>query len=119
MGWLADAVAGVFKPAVDLVDELHTSEEEKGQIKAAILSGQASLEAQITMRQAADAGSASWLTRIWRPICALTFLSIVVADSYSLLPNPASDQFWLTLQILLGVYGGGRSLEKAASVIRK
>ena len=40
MGFM-ELIAGLFKPAADLVDNLHTSEEERGQIKHLLFAAQA------------------------------------------------------------------------------
>lgn len=42
----------------------------------------------------------------------LTFLVLVVLDSFDILANPLSDDAWLLLQIGLGGYVAGRSAEK-------
>ena len=73
MGFM-ELIAGLFKPAADLVDNLHTSEEERGQIKHLLFAAQAELtvkafdyERQIMEAQAsiikAEAAGASWMQR--------------------------------------------------------
>jgi len=42
----------------------------------------------------------------------LVFLGLVVADSFGWLPNPLPPQAWTLLQIGLGGYVVGRSVEK-------
>ncbi|KRT55049.1 hypothetical protein Ga0074115_11321 [endosymbiont of Ridgeia piscesae] len=42
----------------------------------------------------------------------LTFLALVVFDSFGWLANPLADEAWTLLQIGLGGYVAGRSAEK-------
>jgi len=44
----------------------------------------------------------SWLQRIWRPLTMLSFLALVVADSFGLLVFRLSAEAWTLLQIGLG-----------------
>lgn len=60
----------------------------------------------------AEAQGASWLQRNWRPVTMLTFLALVVADTFGLTEFRLSDEAWTLLQIGLGGYVVGRSAEK-------
>lgn len=125
-----DLVAGIFKPAAELIDELHTSEEERLQSKAKLLDVQAAamqrvfdyesemLEAKAKIVHA-EASSKHWLTANWRPITMLTFLVLVVGDSLGFLPNDLNDQAWILLEIGLGGYVIGRSGEKIAETLKR
>ena len=121
-------IKDIFKPAVELVDELHTSEEEKLIQKAKTLDTYVSaLEAgldyeaeQFKARAAivkAEAESEHWLTSTWRPITMLSFVALVVADQTGLLAFRLADEAWVLLQIGLGGYVVGRSAEKVAPSI--
>jgi hypothetical protein len=78
-----DLIAGIFKPAAELIDELHTSTDEKNKHKERLLSVQAaamqtvfdyekaSLEGQQKIVMA-EAQSEHWVTATWRPITMLT-----------------------------------------------
>lgn len=124
-----DFISGIFKPAVDLVDNVHTSTEEKlvQQNVLATLQNQVTaklieLESQKLAAQskiiAAEANGQSWLQRNWRPITMLTFLFLVVMDSFGWLPNRLADEAWTLLQIGLGGYVIGRSGEKIVKQIK-
>lgn len=122
----------VFKPLVDLVDELHVSEEEKGVLRQKMFEAQsalfikamdfekAALEAQARVVEA-EAKSEHWLTSNWRPIVMLTFASLVVARWFGFsapnIPLEIENQLWTLLQIGLGGYVAGRSLEKVAEAV--
>jgi hypothetical protein len=121
-------IAQIFKPAVELVDELHTSEEEKLAKKAqtldtyvkALESGLAYEQENLKARAAiveAEAKSEHWLTATWRPITMLTFVALVVADQTGILYFRLADEAWLLLQLGIGGYVVGRSAEKAVTPI--
>jgi len=127
---ITDLIAGIFKPAAELVDELHTSTEEKLKAKGHLLDVQAAamqrvfdyetglLEAKSKIVHA-EASSQHWLTANWRPITMLTFLTLVVGDSLGWLPNDLRDETFLLLEIGLGGYVVGRSGEKIAKIMKQ
>lgn len=127
-------IGNIFKPAADLIDSLHTSEEERLQIKEKLFSAQQEMTLKVleyetklldskTKVITAEAQGQSWLQRTWRPITMLTFLFLVVMDSFGILPFRLAEQAWTLLQIGLGGYVVGRSAEKiapkVADVMRK
>lgn len=120
---LMELIAGVFKPAAELIDELHTSEEERLTQKAKLLDVQALViqqaidyEKEVTLAKAdivkAEAQSESWIARNWRPITMLAFCGLAVGDALAVLPNALAPEAWQLLQIGLGGYVVGRSAEK-------
>ena len=122
-------ISGIFKPAADLIDDLVTSEEERLQIQKQLRDIENKFqekvlvyEAQLLEKRAdivkAEATGQSWLQRSWRPITMLTFLVLVVCDSFGVLRNPLAKEAWTLLQIGLGGYVVGRSAEKVVSQIR-
>tara|TARA_R100000951_G_scaffold115852_1_gene125344 strand:- start:491 stop:886 length:396 start_codon:yes stop_codon:yes gene_type:complete len=126
---VVELIAGIFKPAAELVDALHTSTEEKLEAKGHLLDVQAAamqrvfdyesdmLEAKSKIVHA-EASSKHWLTANWRPITMLTFLTLVVGDSLGWLPNELKDEAWVLLEIGLGGYVVGRSGEKIAKTMK-
>ena len=118
-----DLIGGMVSPVTQLIDELHTSEEERLKLKSGLFGVQAQLAAKVMDYEArlleartqvitAEAQGASWLQRNWRPITMLTFLALVVADTFGLTAFRLSDEAWTLLQIGLGGYVVGRSAEK-------
>ena len=121
-------IGQIFKPAMEMIDAVHTSTEEKLEQKAQLLQLQTTFltqaleyeQEQLKSKTAiilAEANSASWLARNWRPITMLTFLALVCADSFGWLANPLAEQAWTLLQIGLGGYVVGRSAEKVTAGI--
>ena len=131
--------SNIFKPAADLIDNVHTSEEERLTLKSALVelqsevtkkqielvSKQMDLERQLLDSKSniimSEAKSESWITRSWRPITMLTFLILVVLNSLGLitLEEQFSHDFMMLVQIGLGGYVVGRSAEKAIPSIVK
>lgn len=116
-------LSGVAEPVTKLIDELHTSDEERLQIKAKLFEMQTAMAAKTMDYEArliesktkiitAEAQGASWLQRNWRPITMLTFLALVVADTFGLTTFRLAPEAWTLLQIGLGGYVVGRSAEK-------
>jgi hypothetical protein len=129
MNWFSLG-GSIFKPAAELIDNLHTSQEEKLLIKQKMFELQVEafnkaeeyetklLDAKKTIITA-EAQSQSWIARNWRPITMLTFLGLVVLDSFGVLPFRLASEAWTLLQIGLGGYVVGRSAEKVTSVISR
>lgn len=124
---IAELLTGIFKPATDLIDDLHTSDEEKIdaktrllEVEAAVLTKAYDYEARALEAKsrivAAEAASEHWLAAVWRPITMLTFLALVVLDSFGLLEmasgNSLPEEAWLLLQIGIGGYVVSRGVEK-------
>ncbi|MFC1596262.1 3TM-type holin [Candidatus Margulisiibacteriota bacterium] len=116
-------LGGLVKPVTDMVDNLHTSDKEKMELNNALaaLQNQTALklldyEKEKMKAQSdiikAEAQGQSWLQRSWRPITMLTFLLLVVCDSFGWLKFRLAEQAWTLLQIGLGGYVVGRSAEK-------
>ena len=118
-GGAKDLVEGVG----DVIDDLHTSEEEKldaeRKVKELVSSYQSTLEKEISSRWNADMNSDSWLSKNVRPL-VLVFL--VVATVLMIFIDAGTINFvveakWtdllqLVLITVIGAYFGGRSLEK-------
>ena len=116
-------IGQIFKPAMQMIDDVHTSTEEKLEQKAKLLDLQvnfmeeglqyelAQLEAKSKIIEA-EAKSDHFLTATWRPITMLTFLALVVCDQFGLLTFRLADPAWTLLHLGLGGYVVGRSFEK-------
>jgi hypothetical protein len=121
-------LGGIFKPAADLVDELHFSGEEEGQIKikqAELQNKLAEIESKVGLKlmdlqsKALDAHTkmavaeqqhGNWLSKSWRPIVSLSMASLLIGMGFDIVPYKP-----LMVQVaggFLGIYGIGRSYEK-------
>jgi hypothetical protein len=125
-----DFLSGAVKPITDLIDNLSTSDEERGKLQIELtrienefLGKALEYEAKLLDTQGrvveAEAKGQSWLQRNWRPITMLTFLVLVVCDSFGILKFRLNNEAWLLLQIGLGGYVVGRTGEKIVEKIRK
>lgn len=125
---ITDIVAGIFKPISDVIEHVTVSGDEKVKLQGAVISGQLAAaqstidyESKLLESQSsivlAEAKSESWIARNWRPITMLTFLVLVVCDSFGWLPFRLAAQAWALLQLGLGGYVVGRSVEKTAGPI--
>ncbi|WP_428614254.1 3TM-type holin [Pseudoalteromonas sp.] len=121
----------VVEPITVLIDDLFTSDEERqivtnelkrienmAQSQVLELEGKVvELQGQVLEAQAqiitAEAKGESWLQRSWRPITMLTFLILIICDSFGLLEFRLSDKAWELLQLGIGGYVIGRTVEKA------
>jgi hypothetical protein len=126
---VTDLIAGIFKPAAELVDKLHTSDDERLKAKGHLLDVQASAMQRVfdyeTSRiegqqkiVASEAQSEHFIVAAWRPITMLTFLALAVGDTFGLFATPLRDEAWALLQLGLGGYVVGRSGEKIAKVMK-
>jgi hypothetical protein len=118
-------IGNIFKPAADLIDNVHTSSEEKLALKNELSKIQSEatlkvidLQSQLLLAQkdiiVAEAQGGPWIQKSWRPVTMLTFLGLVVLDSFGWLASPLAKEAWTLLQIGLGGYVVGRSIEKTA-----
>ena len=118
-GGAADLVKGVG----GVIDNLHTSKEEKleaeQKVKELVASYQSNLEKEISSRWDADMKSDSWLSKNVRPMVLIFFVVCTVlmifidAGSINFLVEPKwTDLLQLVLITVIGAYFGGRSLEK-------
>lgn len=127
MAW-SEFVAGIFKPIADVIEHIVPSGDARMQIQQKLIEAQFStaekvmeyekqlLDGQIKIITAEATGQ-SWLQRNWRPITMLTFLALVVLDAFGVLPFRLAGEAWTLLQIGLGGYVAGRSIEKVAPAI--
>ena len=118
-GGAADLVKGVG----GVIDNLHTSKEEKleaeRKVKELVSSYQNTLEKEISSRWNADMNSDSWLSKNVRPL-VLVFLVIatvlmIFIDAGTInfnVEDKWTDLLQLVLITVIGAYFGGRSLEK-------
>ena len=122
-------IGSLFSPAVELIRTFKLPPEEKMRMEVELTKLQNSMslklleyEAQLLQSRekiiTAEATGGSWIQKNWRPITMLTFLQLVVLDSFGWLPNPLAKEAWTLLQIGLGGYVTGRTFEKIAPQLK-
>ena len=116
-------ISGLIGPVTDLIGKFVEDKDAANQLRAEMFKVQTEVsmkmldyERQLLDAQksiiVAEAQGQSWLQRSWRPITMMTFLVLVVCDSFGWLANPLAPEAWTLLQIGLGGYVAGRSIEK-------
>jgi hypothetical protein len=113
----------LIKGVGGIIDNLHTSKEEKLaaelKVKELISSYEIEMEKNITERWAMDMKSDSWLSKNIRPL-VLVFLVVstvlmIFIDAGTInfvVEDKWTDLLQLVLITVIGAYFGGRSLEK-------
>lgn len=125
---VSEIVSGILKPISDVIDHVTLSGDDRAKLQMAQLqAGMAAQTATLAYEQslldgqqkviAVEANSSNWLASSWRPVTMLTFLGLVVCDSFGWLHSPLAPQAWTLLQVGIGGYTVGRSVEKVAPVI--
>ena len=119
-GGAKDLVEGVG----GVIDNLHTSKEEKleaeQKIKELIANYEIEMEKNITDRWKADMNSDSWLSKNIRPlvlaflvICTVLMIFIDAGSINFVVEQKWTDLLQLVLITVIGAYFGGRSFEKS------
>lgn len=108
--------SGLIREVASVVNTLSVSAKEKKRIQADLLSAvNRQLEALNHNQTAVVKGETdgNWLQRSWRPLVMLSFAGIVVVGVLFDLPLLAENsRLWDLLEIGIGGYVVGRSLEK-------
>ncbi|WP_066018018.1 3TM-type holin [Endozoicomonas atrinae] len=144
---ILEFIGGIFKPAADLIDNVHTSDEERLELRKQLDEIQAGVQLKmielehkvleyetkvLEAQQAvitAEAQGKSWIQRNWRPILMMVIIAIV-ANNYVLFPYLSlftdkvtmltlPEELFNLLSIGVGGYVLGRSGEKIAQSLRR
>ena len=118
-GGVADLVKGVG----GVIDNLHTSDEEKlaaeQKVKELIANYEVQMEQQISDRWKADMNSDSWLSKNVRPlvliflvVCTVLMIFIDAGTISFTVEEKWTDLLQLVLITVIGAYFGGRTMEK-------
>ena len=122
-GLLSGGAADLIKGVGGVIDDLHTSGEEKlaaeAKIKEIVSNYEVEMEKTITERWKMDMQSDSWLSKNIRPL-VLVFLVVstvlmIFIDAGTInfvVEDKWTDLLQLVLITVIGAYFGGRSLEK-------
>jgi len=120
---LSGGAAKLVQSVGGVIDNLHTSKEEKlaaeAKIKDLVMGYEAEMQKQVTERWKMDMQSDSWLSKNIRPL-VLVFLVVstvlmIFIDAGTInfvVEDKWTDLLQLVLITVIGAYFGGRSLEK-------
>ena len=120
---LSGGAAELVKGVGGVIDNLHTSKEEKleaeRKIKELMAIYEVEMEKNITSRWEADLKSDSWLSKNVRPlvlifliVCTMLLIFIDAGALNFEVKSSWVDLLQLVLITVIGAYFGGRSLEK-------
>ena len=122
--------ADLVKNVGGVIDNLHTSKEEKlaaeQKIKELVANYEIEMEKNITDRWKADMNSDSWLSKNIRPlvlaflvVCTVLMIFIDAGSINFVVEQKWTDLLQLVLITVIGAYFGGRSYEKGTKVKNK
>ena len=115
--------ADLVKNVGGVIDNLHTSKEEKlaaeQKVKELIAKYEIEMEKNITDRWKADMNSDSWLSKNIRPlvlaflvVCTVLMIFIDAGSINFVVEQKWTDLLQLVLITVIGAYFGGRTMEK-------
>ena len=119
--------ADLVKNVGGVIDNLHTSKEEKleaeQKIKELVANYEIEMEKNITDRWKADMNSDSWLSKNIRPlvlaflvVCTVLMIFIDAGSLNFVVEEKWTDLLQLVLITVIGAYFGGRTMEKRKKI---
>lgn len=135
MAWWNALIGPAVSSIEKIIDELHTSDEEKMSARLALAKVELEYKAraedlehkfeqELTKRHAADMASTAWLPKNIRPLSLVFLLGIATILSFldgnlgSFFVNPSYINMYESLLLLsFGFYFGSRGLEKVAGIV--
>jgi hypothetical protein len=105
-----DFISNIFTPATKLIDDLHTSDEEKAKLRNELVKIQSQMHSKSIELMKAEVQSDHWIVAAWRPMVALLLFSLILADGYGLAKAP--PQVYDLAEIFLATYAGGTSVSR-------
>ena len=119
--------ADLVKNVGGVIDNLHTSKEEKlaaeQKVKELIANYEIEMEKNITDRWKADMNSDSWLSKNIRPlvlaflvVCTVLMIFIDAGSINFVVEEKWTDLLQLVLITVIGAYFGGRTMEKRKKI---
>ena len=120
-----DPATALLQVGSQIIERIWPNPEEANKAKLRLFEMQQAGELQeMTGRLAviqAEASSANWLAASWRPITMLTFVTLIVARWFGWAAPELNEaeylKLWSIVELGLGGYVIGRSVEKIAPAI--
>lgn len=113
---MLDFISNIFKPVAKLVDEVHTSDEERMKLRNALAKMQMQMQSKSIDLMKAEASSDHFIVAAWRPFCSIILIFLVVADGYGWAKAP--EQIYGLAESFLMMYTGSRGLEKVTKTFK-
>lgn len=118
LGTIAQGIFGSSKKKAEVVETALGILKEANKTEAAALTAASAVIV-------AEAQSESGLTRVWRPLIMLMFAGLIVASFFGYYPpfinepmSPMIGRLFDLMEIGIGGYIGGRTIEKVAREIK-
>lgn len=106
-----------------IIDNLTVSANEKKQIRSGVIESIYRYASELEKEQSSiirTEAQGNWLQKSWRPIVMLTFTFIVLLGAFVPIPLlKDTSEFWNLLEIGLGGYVIGRSVEKVTDKLKR
>lgn len=113
-----DPISSVVEFGKTAMDKIWPDAGEAERNKVRLILTQVSAQAQIINTEAA---SQHWLAANWRPLMMITFTALIVARWFGWASPGLSEaeyiKLWDIVQLGIGGYVGGRTVEKVAPMI--
>ena len=113
----------IIKDIGSIVDNVITTDAERIELKAKLaetLNAQLLTLAEMQKEVLMTELSGNWLQRSWRPLIMLAFGAIVCMGAFKQIDYlEETSRFWDLLELGLGGYVIGRSVEKVAETVSK
>jgi len=113
----------IIKDIGSIVDNVITTDAERIELKAQLaetLNTQLLTLAEMQKEVLTTELSGNWLQRSWRPLIMLAFGAIVCMGAFKQIDYlEETSRFWDLLELGLGGYVIGRSVEKVAETVSK
>jgi hypothetical protein len=127
-GTITSFISGIFGPAADLIDNVHTSDEERLQLKNKFAEIQAEVNTKMIDFQTkvvelenqvrlAELASSHWLAANWRPASAMFLVANIVVMGW--MGNDIPDAIQNLSNIFIPGYALGRTAEKVSKARKK
>lgn len=118
LGGLAQDIVGRIFPNPE--DKLK-AQELQNELSKAFLEQYSAIQTAAAANVKQEAASSFWLAANWRPIAMITFLILIVARMFGLTAANISPEeynhLWNLMEVGLGGYVMGRSVEKMAPFV--
>lgn len=128
-------ISGIFKPATDIIDKVHTSDKERlelrnalAKINADVTTKLAEYEMKVIELQAqvikaasdvsvAEAKSESWFVRHYKPLIITSMFVMIIGEAFGLLKTELPEIFWQIFGASFGVLTAGPKLASGAGKV--